>query len=80
MDTFIFIYVCLISMNLDIYSTPNTMEGNKLTFNVLNTKIEDTKQNMHGRRNSRAQSIHNLGDTKLETNLVRVFVRECARV
>jgi hypothetical protein len=46
MDTFIFIYVCLISMNLDIYSTPNTMEGNKLTFNVLNTKIEDTKQNM----------------------------------
>jgi hypothetical protein len=33
-------------MNLDIYSTPNTMEGNKLTFNVLNTKIEDTKQNM----------------------------------
>lgn len=46
MDTFIFIYVCLISTNLDIYPIPNTMEGNKQTFNVLNTKIEDMKQNM----------------------------------
>lgn len=37
-DTFIFIYVCLIYMNLDIYQIPNKMEGMSWNFNALNTK------------------------------------------